>query len=301
MGKFPIEMIALGKQVEILGKNLVSVETTTQGETYYSMFKGFGSEFRGHREYSFQDDSKDIDWKASLRSDKLLVKEYFQERGLDVVFVYDVSETMLFGSQKKIKAHYGAEFILALAGTAIELNYNVGLICISDQVEKIFLPSSGKNQIGIFFDILSEHSTYGGGFNLTKTLDFLDGTFNPGTVIIFVSDFFKNKFPFDKFRNRFKQLGKKFDIISVILRDPRDEFMPSQNINLFVSNPYGGKGVFFNVNKIKKYYESYTKEQKDKLKKFFHDVDLQYFELYTDKSFVDRTVSFFQRRDALLR
>ena len=276
------------------------VEKTTQGDVYFSIFRGSGLEFKGHREYTFQDPARHIDWKASLRSDKILVKEYYQEKGMDVVFVYDVSETMLFGSQSKIKAHYGAEFILTLAGTAIESNYSVGLVCFSDKINCHFRPASGESQIGLFFEALGRHSTYGGNFDLTQVLQYLDSTCSPGTVIILVSDFLGSKVSFQNFKNKFKQLSKKFDFISVVLRDPRDEHMPNKNMNMVVSNPYSHQEVFFNVGRIKNEYERYTKEQKRQLISFLKEVNSEYLELYTDKSFVDPTVAFFARRERQL-
>ena len=65
MGKFPIQIISLGKQIEFLGNRMEFVESPIQGDTYFSIFRGSGLEFKGHREYSMQDDSSDIDWKAS--------------------------------------------------------------------------------------------------------------------------------------------------------------------------------------------------------------------------------------------
>jgi uncharacterized protein (DUF58 family) len=296
MGRFPIRLIGLGKQIDFLGRHMDYVESSTSGDTYFSIYRGSGMEFKGHRVYTFQDSARNIDWKASLRSDRLLIKEYYQEKGMDVVFVYDVSETMLFGSQSKIKAHYGAEFILTLASTALESNYNVGLVCFSDKIEHHFQPASGKEQMGLFFDVLGRHNTYGGKYDLTKVLEYVDSTCAPGTVIILVSDFLGNKVPLDKFKNKFQQLARKFDVISVILRDPRDEFMPKDNMNMVVSDPYEGGQLFINVKKIRKEYEKYTKEQKTNLRSFLKKVNSEQFEIYTDKPFLDSTVAFFSRR-----
>jgi len=299
MGRFPIHIASLGRQVEILSKAMDNVETQSVGENYFSFFRGSGLEFKGYREYTPGEDSKNIDWKASLRSDKLLVKEFLQEKGLDVVFVYDVSETMLFGSKSKIKAHYGAEFILTLASTALDSNYNVGLLCFSDKVKEQFFPASSENQIAFFLDVLSNHSTYGGEFDLTKALEFIDATYSAGSVVILVSDFLGSKFPLEHYKDKFKQLAIKFDLISVVLRDKRDEFMPDDNINVVVSNPFDGGHIFFNTKKIKKKYEKYTKKQKVELRNFFEDINSEYIELYTDIDFVNPTVAFFKRRDAL--
>jgi uncharacterized protein (DUF58 family) len=73
--------------------------------------RGQGIEFSGYRSYTFGDDASMIDWKASLRSKSLLVKEYEQEKSVNVYFLLDVSNSMLFTSTKKLKVEHGAEIV----------------------------------------------------------------------------------------------------------------------------------------------------------------------------------------------
>ena len=299
MGRFPIQILNLSNQIDIINRNMDNVQSTSAGEGYFTIFKGSGLEFKGHREYSLSDDSRRIDWKASLRSDKLLIKEFFQEKGMDVIFVYDTSQSMLFGSQKKIKAHYGAEFILTLASVALESNYNIGLVCFSDKINHVFMPACGDAQLGKFFNLLGEHSTYGGDFHLKEVLQFLNVAFEHGSVIIFVSDFLGNKVPIEEYKDSFKLLARKYNLISVLLRDPRDEFMPDKDANVFISDPYTNQSVFFNVKKVKKKYEEYNKLQKESLIKFLVSVNAEHLELYCHEPFVDPTITFFKRRDAV--
>lgn len=302
MGKFPIQIVDLSNEIEILSRNMETADTIlSSGDLRTTVFGGSGLDFKGYREYSLQDDSKNIDWKASLRSDKLLVKEFFQERGLDVVFVYDVSNTMLFGSQSKIKAHYGAEFILSLAQVAINASYNVGLVCFNENIKELFEPGSGQEQMHKFFSTLSDHSTYGGELDLTRMLDFLMAKYNDGSVIIFVSDFLGNKGKLENIKNKFEIMSKRFDFICVVLRDPRDEFMPNSNMDVVVSSPDGKKSVFFNIAKIKKKYEEYNKKRKDELRKFLKSTRCEFFEIYTDKPFLNPTIEFFLRRGQSLK
>jgi uncharacterized protein (DUF58 family) len=299
MGRFPVKPIRLGKQIEIMSKVMDYSVTSGASENYFGIFGGSGAEFKGHREYGPGSDSKRIDWKASLRSDKLLVKEFFQEKGMDVIFVYDVSESMLFGSQSKIKAHYGAEFILALAGTAMEANYNIGLVCFSDKVRKVFLPSSGGRQYSLMVDVLSNHSTYGGKFKMKEVLSYVSEMFNPGSVIVLVSDFLGDEGDFLKYKSKFRILSHNYDVISVVLRDVRDEFMPAQSEEFVVSDPYSGRKIAFVPSKIKDRFENYAKHQRKELFTFLNEVKSECLPLYTDKSFVSETISFFERRGQL--
>nr|MBA4404663.1 hypothetical protein [Nanoarchaeum sp.] len=302
MGKFPIQIVNLSNEIDILSRDMDTMDVSSSiGDARTSVFGGRGLDFKGYREYSLEDDSKNIDWKASLRSDKLLVKEFLQERGLDVIFVYDVSDSMLFGSQSKIKAHYGAEFVLSLAQVAINSSYNVGLLCFNNSVKEMIIPGAGQDQMHNFFNILSEHSTYGGEFDSFKLLDFVMANYNDGSVIIFVSDFLGYTNKLDLIKNKMNIMSKKFDFICVVLRDPRDEFMPDLNMDVVVSSPNGKKSVLFNVAKIKNKYEEYNRKKKSELRSFFKTVGCDFLEIYTDKPFLSPTIEFFLRRGQSLK
>ncbi|MFH1376416.1 MAG: DUF58 domain-containing protein [Candidatus Woesearchaeota archaeon] len=299
MGRFPIEVGSLGKQIEILSKKAINFVTPTPGEGFFTLFRGSGLEFKDFKEYSPSEDAKHIDWKASLRSDKLLIREYLQERGMDVIFIYDVSNSMLFGSQKKIKAHYGAEFILTIAATVSEMGYNIGLICFNDKIKTILSPKASKTQFNLFFKILGDHATYGEGFDITKALDILEGEYAEGSVIFLVSDFLGFDTLPEALEKKFKKIALKYDLISVILRDPRDETLPSDNMDILISSPYDNRETILNVKQVKKEYEEYNKIQKEKLKKFLKEINSDCLELYTDKPFINPTISFFKRRNSL--
>ena len=47
--------------------------------SYHSIYKGRSMNFDELREYVAGDDIKDMDWKASARSQKLLVRQYIAE------------------------------------------------------------------------------------------------------------------------------------------------------------------------------------------------------------------------------
>ena len=73
----------------------VAKEFELSEKLYRIIFRGKGLEFDKYREYSPDEDASNIDWKASLRSNKLMAKQYIEERELNIIFVVDVSENML--------------------------------------------------------------------------------------------------------------------------------------------------------------------------------------------------------------
>jgi len=54
---------------------------------YQSVYKGKGMEFVGFREYNPDDDAMLIDWKASLRAHKSVVRLLQEERNITVFFL----------------------------------------------------------------------------------------------------------------------------------------------------------------------------------------------------------------------
>lgn len=63
--------------------------------SYKSVYKGRSMNFDELREYVPGDDIKDIDWKATSRSQKVLVRQYVAEKKHNVMLVMDTNKRML--------------------------------------------------------------------------------------------------------------------------------------------------------------------------------------------------------------
>ena len=62
---------------------------------YNSIYKGKSMNFEDLREYVIGDNVKDIDWKASARSNKILIKQYIAEKKHNILFILDTGRKML--------------------------------------------------------------------------------------------------------------------------------------------------------------------------------------------------------------
>ena len=60
-----------------------------------SIYKGKSMNFEDLREYVIGDNVKDIDWKASARSNKVLIKQFVAEKRHNVLFILDSGRKML--------------------------------------------------------------------------------------------------------------------------------------------------------------------------------------------------------------
>lgn len=77
--------------------------------------RGIGTEFMELREYSPDDDIRLVDWKASARTGRLMVKVFEQESVLRVAIVLDALATMFRGVLGETKIEYAARLVASLS------------------------------------------------------------------------------------------------------------------------------------------------------------------------------------------
>ena len=101
------ELLAKVRKIEIKTRRLVDEIT---GGAYHSVFKGHGIEFSEVREYTPDDDVRDIDWNVTARMGVPYIKKYAEERELNVMIAVDASASGLFGSaDRSFRAHHRRE------------------------------------------------------------------------------------------------------------------------------------------------------------------------------------------------
>ncbi|MBD3349986.1 MAG: DUF58 domain-containing protein [Candidatus Lokiarchaeota archaeon] len=109
-----------------------------------SRIKGMGTEFYGMRRYVYGDQFRSIDWKASVRSQKLIVKEFETDRAINVIIMIDSSESMAGGAVDNTKFEFSIRAAMLLTKIALEQKDRVGAITFSDRKHYRFLEPSGR-------------------------------------------------------------------------------------------------------------------------------------------------------------
>src|SRR5579872_6763445 len=79
-----------------------------------SAVKGSGFEFDQIRDYQPGDDVRFIDWHSSSRMNKLLVKQYIEERSRTIILAVDVSSSGLFSSSDTLRSDVLAQIATVL-------------------------------------------------------------------------------------------------------------------------------------------------------------------------------------------
>ncbi len=288
--KLKVDLTPLIRKLEIIARK--NVKTTVLGN-YKSVFRGFGLDFSDYRAYSKDDDASKIDWKASARTNELLVKEYEEERNLNVFFLVDVSSNMIFGSADKLKNEYSAELVASLLYMVLHTGDKVGFCLFNDKPLSKTNPSKNRNTFYIFAKEIVNPNNHGGNFDFIKAVEFIESFLPKNSVVMIVSDFLGLK---EKWLDYLKTALSMFDIILLIVRDQRDYVLPEDSFNITLSDPKSDRQIIIDPKKIKEKYETYVLKQTEHFKELLNTTEADYVELRTDKPFIEPITDLFRKR-----
>jgi len=122
--------------------------------------KGVSTEFADLREYVLGDDIRFVDWKATARKGKLMLRERMEEREQNVLIMLDTSGSMGLGSGATKLQH--AIFASAtLAYLAIRDKNRVALATFSDFVNDFVGLGRGRKHLYAIFGVLGNVTARG--------------------------------------------------------------------------------------------------------------------------------------------
>lgn len=282
----------IGSSIEQLRSITKKFELKTK--LYRILLRGKGLEFDSYRDYSPDDDSSLIDWKASKRSNKFLVKQYREERNLKIVFLIDVGDNMVFGSSPKLKCEYSAEVVSAFANLIMYYGDRAGYILFSEEVKKFVPPNRGSRHFGLMVEDLLNAENYGGSTNLNKATEFAAKFLDRNiSSLIIVSDFLTYN---EKIKGNFEILANKYELVAIMIKDPLDINLPKFNNEVVIEDPYSGEQLIVNPSIVSEEYKKYAIEQERTFIKLCENNKIDLLRLQTDKPFVAELAIFLKKR-----
>jgi uncharacterized protein (DUF58 family) len=157
--------------------------------SHKSPLSGFAVEFAGHREYTWGDDPKHIDWRVYFTRDRYVVKQYEMETNLVCHFMLDSSASMRYGEGLQQKLAYAAQMIAALGYAVVHQSDKVSLATFDQQVHDIVPPSNSMAQIIRMAELL-DHTEPVGKTQMADCLTELVGRTKRREIVMIFSDFF---------------------------------------------------------------------------------------------------------------
>jgi uncharacterized protein (DUF58 family) len=130
----------------------ISATTLVEGLVsglHRSPYHGFSVEFAQHREYTWGDELKHVDWKVFARTDRYYVKQYEEETNLHANVLLDCSESMTFkGSAASIsKYEYACTIAASLAFLMLRQQDATGLHLFDDDLRGRVPASAHPHQL----------------------------------------------------------------------------------------------------------------------------------------------------------
>lgn len=157
--------------------------------SYASVFKGKSLNFDELREYVTGDDVKDIDWKASSRSGKILVRQFVAEKKHNIMFVFDTNRRMLANSRNHDEKR---ELAIMAAGTlALFVNRNNDYISATYATSDSFAHfpfKTGLANIELMLEDYHRAVTMENYSDLNRALEYIIKNYRRRMVVIIVSD-----------------------------------------------------------------------------------------------------------------
>ena len=238
--------------------------------TYKSIFRGKSMNFENLREYVMDDDIKDIDWRASARTGKLLVKQFIAEKKHNVMLLMDTGLKM-YGDT--IKLEEKREIATYVAGTIGYLASNNGdyVGMLYNNQDYVMFNQFKNDLYHLEYNLVNYHklSINENNLGLNKSLEYLAKHFNKRMVIFVVTDLSGMENINLKY---LKELKVNSDILFINISD-----ISINNSNLYdIENNHYIPKIFFKDEKMQELEEQIKKEiyenQVNELKKI--NIDL---------------------------
>ena len=231
------ELIKKIRKIEIKSNKLV--DEVFSGE-YKSGFRGKGMEFENIRQYVAGDDVRNIDWNVTARHDKAFVKQFCEERELNMFLLIDMSRSNSFGKKKE----FIAEISATLALSANRNNDRVGVIFFTGEIEKFVPSKNGKRHVLSIIENILSFEPQKSGTNIANALQYFNRIEKKRSVVFLISDFLD-----DGFEKELKVLDGHHDLIRIRVIDRAEESIPSGAIFTFEDLETGETFVLDNMKK----------------------------------------------------
>ncbi|MDE5779536.1 MAG: DUF58 domain-containing protein [Lachnospiraceae bacterium] len=157
--------------------------------SYKSIYQGNGLDFENLREYIPGDNIRDIDWKASSRSGKVLVKRYIAEKRHNILLVFDTgikmcAHTGKLEDKKELALNAGG----VLGYLAAKNGDQVGALYNSNGSIQYYPLHSGLQNVEKIMTAYEREKCSGYESDLEKSLDYMLRNIRRKGIVFVITD-----------------------------------------------------------------------------------------------------------------
>ena len=185
--------------------------------SYKSIYQGNGLDFENLREYIPGDSIRDIDWKASSRSGKVLIKRYIAEKKHNVMLVFDTGKSMSAHTDSMDEKKEIALYVGGIIGyMAAKNGDNVGAIYNRNTMIQYFQFRTGLGNIERILTEYDREKFDDYETDIEKTLDYIVRTINRRMIVVVITDAMGIA---NIQHNTLKKLSYQHDVLFVSIND----------------------------------------------------------------------------------
>ena len=238
-----------------------------------SIFQGEGYDFIELREYMPGDDIRHIDWNITAKMQRPYIKIFREERELNIVLATMLNGSVHFGS-KKFKQDTIAELVALLSYSVLHNGDLLSSYIFADKLylerkptKKMYAVSKGVESV-LSFDALNKQADY------KLMAQTLYKRVRRRSLVIVVGDFFEIP--------DFRLLGKKHEVIAIIVRDRFEEYPPVLGFSSLM-DPESAQVLEgdFNARSVQA-YSAKVRTHDSELVARFHKDSIRFIKVYTD-------------------
>lgn len=193
-----------------------------------SRVKGLGTEFESLREYN-EDDYRTIDWKASARHGKLVVRNFEQESNQSVIICLDTGRHMLGEVGGDTKLDHCLDSVVMLLNAAERAGDQVGLLVFNDIVQRYIVPKKGRTHVSSLLDTIHDLRAEPVQPDYTSALSYLASRWKKRSLVVLFTDA-EDEEQASELSSALVQIARRHLIMVVRLADPHLKSLANQEM-----------------------------------------------------------------------
>ncbi|MEA2003440.1 MAG: DUF58 domain-containing protein [archaeon] len=251
--------------------------------------RNFNESFSSFKEYEYTDDANLIDWEASARisaagssQDRFYIRTDMNSHNTDICILHDISASMFFGTQDRLKSEYASVLAGMITHAAINNGNGAGIIFFNSKVREYIAPEKGKSQYSKILEKLAADDICCEGCNIKDAIKTAVGTLNQNSVLFIISDFIGIDKKDGEWVHFLKDAALKFKtVVGIMIRDIRDSKLPAGIGIMRVRDPVTDNVARVDIDGIRQTYEAEAKIQESYMSRLFNGCGAELIKYYT--------------------
>lgn len=249
--------------------------------------KGDSLEFDQIRDYQLGDDVRSVDWKSSARMNKLLVKQFYDERQRSILVALDISASSFFGSDVALKITIARNVAALLSYAAFLGQDEVGLFLFTDTKEWYIPVRAGRTHMQEILEKIFSFAPQNKQTNLAAALEKIAQLRKKNMMLFIISDFIDTHF-----EKQLSLVARQYDTIAVRIMDQSECILNAPGLITMQDSESGQEYTIKAGSEINFVLQDRMNQQK----KMLASNRIDTLDINFQKPVVDQLIHFFQIR-----